>query len=142
MRKLLIFTAACLMACAAWAGEPQTKVLSLTTQSPGTNSISVGTFVNGYIDSITFDVVTAGTTGTLSVVAESIVSTVADVTLATKTDCASDLLVLPRRDGTGTGGSALTNDPPWRYAVAGEVTFTCVNANTSNVTFKAVIVHD
>jgi len=127
--------------CAAHGGELRREIISVTS---GTNAAATVTTTNanirGWIDTIDLDVVTAGTTGTLTVARSPELSTMASVTLATKTACAADLSFRPRFDGTDTAGSALTNDDPWPYAIVGEtVTLTLVDCNATNITFKAVV---
>lgn len=97
--------------------------------------------VNGLIDSIVVDVVTAGTTGTVSVVAESWVSTVANVDLVASAARTADVTVRPRFDGTDTSGNALTNDPPAMYASAGNVKLSLSDCSNTGVVFRAIVTY-
>ncbi len=110
-----------------------------------TNSVSVtNDIAECLINTITFDVIGV-ITGDLSVVkaTSGLLSTLSDVTLASKAAVAADLIVRPRVDTTTTDGTANTGDPPVRYMLAGEnLVFNVVNASGSNVTFKALIQYE
>jgi len=97
--------------------------------------------INGLIDAIVVDVVTAGTTGTVSVVAEPWVSTVANVDLVASAARSADVTLRPRFDGTDTSGNALTNDPPAMYASAGNVTLSLSSCSNTGVVFRAIVTY-
>ena len=119
------------------AGTPDEVVLSVTTGSTsnGTDSATV----RGWIEEVSLDVVTAGTTGNVSVVAVPGVSTLANVTLASDTNLTADKVFRPRFDGTDTSGNALTTDPPGRYMHLGSVRLNVTNASATGVVFKAAV---
>jgi hypothetical protein len=130
----------------AFSWEIKTKEIEVTTGTTGTNSVSSTNSIEAcYINTITFDVVTGSTTGDLSVVkaTSGLLSTLSDVTLASKAAVASDLVVRPRVDTTTTDGTANTGDPPVRFMLAGEnLVFTVVNGSESNTTFKALVQYE
>lgn len=140
-RALLITVALALTGCAAIAGELQREIISVTSWTNAATAVTTtNTNIRGWIDTIDFDVITAGTTGTLTVAVSPESSTLVSVTLATETACAADKSYRPRFDGTDTAGSALTSDDPWPYAVCGDaVTFTVSDCSATGITFEAVI---
>lgn len=146
MKKILWISGLCLLASTALAGIDR-EILMVTTSGTATGMVTAtNTTIRGWIDTIQFDVVTSGATGTLSLVAVSELSTVADVTLATKTDCAADLTIIPRFDATTTGGTAYTNNPAYpgqRFMAVGEtLKFSVVDASATNKVFKCIIKYE
>jgi hypothetical protein len=137
MRKLLIIACAGLAACAL--ADPAHYTFSLAT---GTNVTATAntTALSGYIDEIVLELPSGATTGILSVTATPVVGSA--VTLATKTISATTL-IRPRLDGTDTGGSALTSDPPGRYMSAGDkITATVTAASVTGKTWRVFVKYD
>jgi len=120
------------------APKPATFELSTGTNDTATTST---TAISGYIDEIVLELPTGtAVTGTVAVTATPLVG--AAVTLASKTITATQL-VRPRFDGTGTDGSALTTDPPWRYmSAADKITATVSSANTTGLTWRVLVKWD
>lgn len=137
-----------MLALVAVAGAaPDRQILTCTSGAVATSEVAtVTTTLRGYIDSIQLDVVTAGSTATVWVVAQPELSTVDPIDLLRITDCDTDTLVRPRFDPTDTAGVALTNDPPYpgyQYPLVGEViTFGISNCNATNRTFRAILKFD
>lgn len=146
MKHNIIIAVALLIATAAMA-TPERQILSVTT---GTNAATAVTTTSatlrGYIDTVTFDVITAGTTGTLWATVTPELSTLSVVDLARVEDCGADTVIRPRFDPTTVAGVTLTNDPPYTsymYPVVGEViTFGVSNASATNITFKCIVKYD
>jgi len=149
MNKNAIISAWLLAAGVAFA-LPDRVVLEATTT--GTNAATTVTATSGplalrgWIDTVTFDIITAGTTGSLALVAVPEFATLADTTLAAVVDCAADTVIRPRFDPTDAGGAALTNDPAYTsfpYGSVGETfRFSVSNATTTNLTFRCIIKFD
>jgi len=144
MRKAIyIALAVGLVVCVSVFAEGlRTVRLSVNTGATagGTDTANV----RGYVEQVLFDVPTAGgSTGTVTVSYQPDISTMAAITIATKTGLTADQVVRPRVDGTTTDGTANTNDPPERYPVAGVLTFTVASARATNLTWKCeVLVND
>lgn len=138
MRRIATIIALLTLGCSLGvAADYKYFVLEATT---GTNATALVTAsdatINGYVFEVVFDCPSA-VTGNVSVVAESPVSTVADVTLATAT---SDVTIRPLFDLTDTAGSAHSSGAGDYFHVAGEtVTLSVTNASATNATFKAVV---
>ena len=142
MRKLLLTAIAAGVACVVHAGDPREVTLTVTTGTNATAVVTESITNKGWIETIDLEVIPAGSTATHPVVANTTPSTLANVTLATKTDCAADLAFRPRFDGTDTAGSALTSDPPTRYMQSGLVVLSVTNASATNLSFKAVVKYE
>lgn len=143
MKRLIYIACISLLTLTAKAGIYR-EILTVTTTGTATGMVTAtNTTIRGWIDTVQFDVVTSGSTGTLSLVAVSELSSVSDVTLGTKTDCAADLLIRPRFDATTTGGTSYTNNPAYpgqRFMAVGETfKFSVVDANATNKVFKCII---
>jgi len=136
-RTYAILAAALLAACAARA-EPEQELLVVTVTN-ATETFTATKEIVGWIESITIDVVTAGTTGDLTVAASPWPSTIADVTLVDQAEHSSDTPYRPRLDGTDTAGSALTGDPPGRYLSMGDVILTVTNSSAASAVYQALI---
>jgi len=125
-----IFTALTILAVLAVSGLAlDRKVLTCTTNptnaiAPVTDSIAT---IRGYIEEIVIDVVTAGTTGDISIVATSDISTVAPVILAVTNNCGADVIIYSSGE----------------YPICGEtITMTVTNASRTNVQFRAIIKYE
>jgi len=130
-----------LVACVCLA-EPKVVVLTATSGTNVALQVTDSADIRGWIDSIDFDVITAGTTGDVTVAASPYLSTGASFTLASSNNLAADASFRPRFDGTDSGGAALTSDPPWRYMQVGTVVLSVTNFSATGTTFKAVIRYD
>lgn len=139
MRSLFII-AALFAAVSVSRGELQQEVLSVVATNLSETFTSSKVIV-GEIDTIFVDVVTAGSTGTLTVAASPWFSTISDVTLVDSSAHATDTTYRPRFDGTGTDGSALTSDPPGKYASIGNVTLSVTATTITNVIYRAVVIY-
>jgi hypothetical protein len=142
--RTILATSLLLCAGLAFGGSGTYEIQTYITTHSSTSTLEQTSTiynVNGYIDSILIDCPTASTvTGTVSVVAVRPFSTLADFTLATKTDATADLTVRPRFDGTSTDGSALTSDPPDRYLAVNEaLKFAVTNCNATSVVWRCLI---
>ena len=126
------------------ANEVRRQIMTVTTGTNATAYVAVtNTTIKGWIDEIKIDQVTAGTTGTVTLVMVPELSTLANVTLVTSTNCNGDLTYRPRVDATDTSGTALTTDPPVRYAACGDTfVFSVTNGSATNISFKAVIKYE
>jgi len=139
MRKQLIIGAAVAMLAACACAMPQSITLSAAcgVNSAGTSQV---VRVSGYVDEIVLELPSGCLTGTVVVTATPIVG--AAVTLATKTITATSL-IRPRLDGTDTGGSALSSDPPGRFLSALDAFVATVSdANAKNGTWRVFIKFD
>ncbi len=139
MRKLLLFACAALAACAVSAAPKASSPLSVATGTNVAGSVST-TGISGYIDEIVLELPNGALTGTVAVTATPLVGSA--VTLASKT-ITSTSLIRPRLDGTDTGGSALTSDPPGRYLSVGDkINIAVTAANVTGKTWRVYIKYD
>jgi len=147
MKKILLAIGCALMAGAIVA-QPDRQVLTLT--STATNAGSPRSVTNsvlrGYIDSIQFDIPSAGVTTRFDVVVMPELSTLPQTTLASVSVCATDTVVRPRFYSTDILGGNPTNSaayPMERFAVAGDsILFSITNASSTSLTFKAIIKYE
>ena len=128
------------MACAARAEFKQASLSVLATNASQTFTDSVA--INGWIDTITIDVVSAASSGTVGVVSSPYVATIADVTLIDTAAHASDTVYRPRFDGTDTAGAALTGDDPWKYLSYGNVILSVTASSATGLVYRAVILYE
>lgn len=139
MKRIWGISAAVLLwAGAAMAGQFKATELTVDIDTNGAGSVTASN-VWGYVDEILIDVPGDGQTGTVSVVANRTIGTMAALSLATNV-VAGDYVVRPVVDSTdGTGGD-LASDPPRRPLLYGEtVTFSVSAANTTNVQWRCII---
>lgn len=125
--------------------SPDRQVLSVTTGTNETATVSAtNTVIRGTVDELFIDVVTAGSTGNVSVTYyPDVVGLTAGVSLYSASSVGSDKYLRPRLDGTDASGNALTSDPPWPVTVCGgSIVFSVASANATNRTFKAVVIYD
>jgi len=126
---------------AATASAIDVKVLTCTTTATNAATIvtdSIST-IRGYIDSIIIDVVTAGTTGDIGIVASSSISTAPDVVLVRTNGCNTDAPFRTRFNATDISGGVLATGTEY-FAVCGEtITMTLTNASTTSIVFNAII---
>jgi len=140
MRKVIQITVAGLLACASIviAGDIEAHYFTVNTGTNDTGTVTLSG-IRGYVEDVRFEIPAASTTGTVTLAWQPELSGFAKETIATKTDMDADTTVRPRVDGTDTSGAALTSDPPWRYLIAGDVTFTVASASATNKTWKCVL---
>ena len=142
MKRTVLILTACAAACIALA-TPRTLPIAVTTGSntAGTNQT---TAISGWIEEIVLDLPTVASgntaTGTVAITATPVVG--GAVTLASATITA-DTVVRLRLDATGTGGSALSDDPPVRYyTVRDNILVIVSDVNTSDLTWNVLIKYD
>lgn len=140
MRNTLSALIALACLSVGYAGLDQ-EVLTVTSTN-ATETFTASKEIRGKIDTIIIDVVSAGTTGAISVTASPWYSTISDVTLVTSADHATDTTYRPRFDGTDTAGAALTGDPPGKYASLGDVILTVTNSSSVGAQYRAVIIYE
>ena len=130
-----------LLGVACLAGGLNSKKLTCTTTSGNvTNST---TSVRGWIERIEIDFVTALTTSDVDVVYSPELSTLSDITLYSANDVDADTIVYPRIDTTDTAGSALTTDPPARFAACGgTIKLITSNSDQTNRVINAQIIYE
>ncbi|MBU4246980.1 MAG: hypothetical protein KKD14_01280 [Verrucomicrobia bacterium] len=144
MKRKIAAWALGLIASSAIMATPDRQILTVTTGTNATATVTdTNTTARGYIDQIDIDVVTAATTGTVSVAVIPELSTMANVVLVTETNANSDLTYRPRFDDTDTSGTALTSDPPGRLLICGDtIMLTVSNASATGIVFKAVLKYE
>ena len=140
MRKLSLIGAAVLLAACAARADPRNVTFSLATGNTNTATTST-TAISGYIDEIVLELPSGATaTGAVAVTATPPIG--AALTIASKTISATQL-VRPRFDGTGTDGTALTDDPPGRYLSYGDtITATITSADPTGLVWRVRIKYD
>ena len=136
MRKLILFACAGLVACVCIAGPKlETSQIKLTAVGvvAGTNAaIKVAA---GYVEEVSVHCSDNTSTGVVSVVVNPADATATAYNLATGTATATKRWY-PRVDGTGTDGTGLSSDPPWRYLLIGDtITFAVTASEATNVTW-------
>ena len=145
MRKAMYISAlGLLMACAsAEGGAMDVEYMSITSHS-ATSSIAMyvtNSNIRGWVEEIVIDVVSATTTGDLTVAVSPPLGT--DETIYDKDDLAADVTVRPRLDGNDAAGAALTNDPPWRKTVVGDdIILTLENVSATSTVFNVSIKYE
>ena len=143
MRKAIFIAAmGLLMVCAVCYAGSVDKVLIPVTS--GASAVSVtNSSVRGWIEEISIDVVSATTTGDVTVAISPSLSTLTDENIYTADDIDTDTTFRPRLDGAGTDGAALTSDPPWRKVVVGEdIIVTLENVSATNEVFNIIIKYE
>lgn len=117
---------------------------SFTVTTTATNAATSVTVTNENVRGLIYEIKlipeTANATGTVTVVADPLVGTFANVQLAAITNLSAETVVRPRLDSTDTLGSALTSDAPEMYALVAErLKMTVVNANKTSATFRVQV---
>ena len=141
MRKMGIIAVGLLIAAlSAYAGDVSREILTLTATSTNkaTAVTASSTKIRGEILDIYVDLATA-TTGTVSVVVDPELSTMANITLLSVTNTA-DGVYRPRFDVTDAAGAALTSDEPVPFLAIGDtITATGSNFDATSKVVKVVI---
>ena len=139
MRKLCIIIAVAGMACAALA-EPHSREIAIPL---GTATSSTQTLANvvGHLIEIQVSVSDNTSTGNVYLAYVPIDGVTAAVNVATNVVTASAIF-RPAVDSTDILGAALTNDPPHRYALAGESLRMIVSGSPTNLTGIATVKFD
>lgn len=138
---LMIVCMTGVIAAMVHAAELQVETITVT-MGTNTNALAVVTNfqVAGYIEEIRFDLATAGATADVSLVTAPGLASLAGITLASSNACAADADFRPRFDATGTGGGALTSDPPWRYLLLEEALLASMtNANVTGLVVNILV---
>jgi hypothetical protein len=95
--------------------------------------------VYGYVEEIVADVPAASMTGTVSVIANRVIDSVAALSLATNVVTA-DYVVHPVVSATDGTGGVLTSPAPRRPLLWGEtVTVVVTNSSATNVTWRVIV---
>jgi hypothetical protein len=138
MRKLLTAFALVVALVSAVIAGPRSYYSQVST---GTNTSGSATLAaTGYIEALYVSVSDGSSTGGVRVSYAPLAGSTA-VVLATN-DVAAEAVFRPRVDGTDTTGSALTSDPPGRFALAGETMTFVVSGSPTGVVWKCVIIID
>ena len=118
MRKLCLFVAVAGMACAAAAGDYKSEIVSFTHagDTPVTQTV---TKVAGEVLQVHVILGTA-TNVDVDITVDPTESTEGQFTLYSADDVVADTVLYPVFDRHGSGGSALTSDPPAPYICVGD----------------------
>jgi hypothetical protein len=137
MKKTLAILS--LVPALAFAAGPSTRLVPLVIGTNGTASATV-TDVRGYVEEIAVVVPTGSPTGSVSVTAQSNISSLAALALATNAAVTANMLVRPVVDSTDATGGALTSDPPRRPLLWGESVLVSISAAApTGATWRVVI---
>lgn len=131
---------------AGYAGGLRAQRLTLAIGADGTNYLHAVTnkTLRGWIESVELDMPVAAMTGKVEVVLAPSISTLAQVKVYTNDAVTGDIIVRPRVDATDNAGTALTGDPPVRYAAVGDsVIFSITNSGpATSVVVNCIIKYE
>lgn len=140
----------CMVLAAAWpclAGTLEREILTVNNTTSTTYKAygyaATNKTIRGWIEDVQIDIIGAAT-GSVYLMADCELSTVADANIVALTSLSADKLVRPRFDATDTLGAAFkTNDPSLRWPLIGDALKLYVtNFNWSNITVKAIIKYE
>ena len=136
MRKITLFACASLAACVCMAGPKlETSKITLTGVGVTGGTNAAVKIAAGYVEEVSVHCSDNTSTGVVSVVVNPADSTATAYNLATGTATATKRWY-PRVDGTGTDGTGLSSDPPWRYCLVGDtITYKVTASEATNVTW-------
>ena len=146
MRRAIICTAyglimAYALICVAGSLDVEKISITSTATNAATTVYVTNSNVKGWIEEIVIDVVSAVTTGDLTIAVQPQLGTAE--TIYDKDKVAADLTIRPRLDGSDAAGSALTNDVPWRKTVVGDsIVLTYENCNATSRTVNVSIKYE
>jgi hypothetical protein len=133
-----IFIATLLAPLAVLAAGVTAHDLRCNIDTNGNGTVT-STVIRGYVEEILVDVPGTSQTGTVSVTADPVISTIAAISLATNVVTA-DYIVRPVVSSTDGTGSALTSPAPKRPLLWGEtVTFAVSAASTTGTTWRCIV---
>jgi len=139
MRWLITILIAGMMLGTAHAKPKQhnLKPITLGTNTTGTSTIAL----SGYVEAVHVSVSDGASTGTATVAyAPHTGSTAISIATGSTVD---EKVWRPATDRTAVAGTALTNDPPGRFALAGEtVTFTIASSPTGLVWYCVIVTEE
>lgn len=143
-----IFTALFVVALALQVNAGQISSVRFIGDYSGTNGafrIVTTNTINGHIEAVRFDAPAAGVTGTVSVVLQPNISTMASINLLASQTVSADVTVYPRVYGTDASGNIPSTNFFGRIASPGYnvvCTITNIGAVSTGIVWNGEIVYE